>query len=262
MYKVNVTIKPGPDSVPRYLDLEFGLADKPNILRFDTQSAGHNKEKAFDWNAEGKEVVLAAVPAALVTDEKQRADLGIALDEEMPVLMELIRAEGDARLFSVILDDLEAIVQQLPTDSQALATVPRVMAEIKAIQFRDAQSPEIEHPQYPRPLSIGMFYTEMHGQLATVDLLALDPKITPDSIFEILLDFDEADGPKYDYAILLQQLAGFVDDHYNTYNKPGMKLLGLLMQYGLVSPDTTLEAFIAKGLEDAKAQSTAESEPQ
>ena len=257
MYKLSVNVVPGDDNKPRYFQLSFGPEANPNILQFDTHSVGHGaKTKATDWNADTVEVVLASIPAVLLTDEKQRQDLEIAIDEEMPVLMTLIRAEGETRPLRVILDDLEAVIAQLPDTSVALAQIPRVMAEVKAIQFRAAESPEVEYPQYPRPLAIGIMYSDVDGQLVTIDLLAMDPKLSEDSIFEILLEFDEdASKPKYDYAILLQQLGGFVDDHYNTYHKPTEKLLGLLMQYGLVTPDTTLEAFIAKGIADAKSQS-------
>ena len=262
MFNISVRVTPDTSGNARFLQLMFGQESNQNILQFDTYSVGDgtSKMKATDWNAAGVEAVLAAIPAAIVTDEQQRAALEIELDEELPALMTLVRAEGETRPFREILNELEAAVQQLPDDSAALAQMPRVMAEVKAIQFRAAENPEVEYPQYPRPLSIGVLYTEVGDRLGMIDLVALEPRITENSIFEILMEFEESESaPKYDYSILLQQLSGFADDHYNTYRLPTQRLLDLLMQYGLVTPDTTLDAFIAKGLENAKAQTDAQS---
>lgn len=229
------------EETPRYLDVVFGDSTNPNKFRFDTRSAGHIKTKSIDWNTT-QDVLVMSIPSLLLTSETDRQSLEIDISEEMPALMSLIRAEGETRPLGEIVDEYTAIIDELPEDSRAKALAPSPMFTVSQLQFRGLQ--EGEYPQYPRNCNVAFAYLEHGGSLVTVDILIMDPVIGEDSLFDIILEDDPV--AKYDYCVLLEQLAGFVDDHFSKYTGVTEKVFALMQQYNLVGDCKTLADFLQK----------------
>lgn len=223
------------ESPARYLDVVFGEAGAPNKFRFDTWSAGHNEIKSTDWN-ETQDVLVMSIPSMLMTSESDRQQLDIEKMEELPVFMRLIRAEGETRTLGEIVEEYTTIIDDLPEDARAKALAPNPMFTVSQLLFRGLQ--EGEYPQYPRSCSVAYAYVENDGQLVTVDILIMDSNVGPDSLFDIILE----DDPKleYDYCVMLEQLAGFVDDHYSKYTAINETVFALLRKYNLAGECETL----------------------
>lgn len=236
----------------RFLEVHFGEPENPNKLVFDVRSVGGTfngvASLSSDYNQDSHVTILAALPSHLMSSQSEREELQITDDTQIPVLMRLIYAEGESRTPEELCQYYTELCSLLAPDSMTAKSMPDILLVPKLIMFRGVM--EGEYPEYSRPLVITYAYVDVgDGELGIVDLLVFDPKISDTSLFEPVSLLPKAEDeqtvmPTYDYCVLTEQLASFVQDYYNRYRQPTTQSLNLLKQYGLVESKTTLKSFL------------------
>jgi len=141
--------------------------------------------------------------------------------------------------------EYEEIIEAMSPESPSRALAANVYAFIRHFQFRSAIKDEYAALRQPSVVCFGYAIAE-DNQLVNVDLVGvnLDSATNEDDgDFHSVLDF-ESEGMVSDYAILLEQIASFMEDWYNTCRKVTPAAYATLQQFKLVPPDISYEEFL------------------
>lgn len=230
--------------VPRFLRVEFGR-EFNSALVFDTNTVGDGTAagelvKSHNWNTTG--AVLASIPVTLLTDPGERAKNDIDDNSEFFLLMALERDPKDTREPEAVLLEYEEILEAMSPESPSRALAANVYAYIRHFQFRATQKDEYAVLDQTSVVCFGYAIAE-DTQLVNIDLVGVNLTGADDNMFHSVLDF-ESEGTESDYAILLEQIASFMEDWYNTCRKITPAVYATMKQFQLVPADLPYEEFL------------------
>ena len=249
-----------PNSPARFLTVSFGREHQSKFV-LDIMSVGGGDptgtelQLSTDYGVTG--AALMSVPAALVTDEKQREAAQISDASEFFALFQLMQAKKDTRTPEEVMVEYDEIVSGLKDDGRAKAMAPIAHAWLRHFQFRATTMQD--YPDLPMPAVVCFGYAlNDEGKAITVDLVHFVMSEDSEEPFSCVISGENSE---IRGELLIEQLASFSDDYYEKYRRMRPETYAFLQSSGVIPANITFEQYMESYGQSTTEQTDIRSEP-